>query len=298
MTQQRFLYPAHQDPWETPTPVCLKVGALEHTEEAGLAGQWRWGLQSPTGDASWGQVTQNHGNMVAQRQDNSSPETELKVTQVSDITDLLLLLVSRSVMSGSATPRTAAHQAPLPSTPSPHWGPQQLMPKPQAENQSSRRVVPRTPTSSMELPSATGRRLTTPATPAASSPAWGNGTHKPTGQPQTQGDASHPSSFPLQLSILGHSDLTPANPHHGGGGVLHPSAPQQQRQWQQGPMTPETHTQAVGKRLAGMLGWKRCLECSQRPLREETPKTWVTAPPTEKPGKRPLVINLLNSESK
>ena len=73
--------------------------------------------------------------MASQQQDDSSPDTELKVTKVSDTTDLLLLLVSCSVMSDSATPRTAAHQAPLPFTPLLHWGPQQLMLKLQAEPQ-------------------------------------------------------------------------------------------------------------------------------------------------------------------
>lgn len=89
-------------------------------------------------------------------------------------------------------------------SPSP-LGPQQRTLKPQAENHSRRGVVPRTPTSSTEVPTATGRRPTTPAPPAAPRPARGNGPHGATGQPQTQGAASHParsrSNSPYQDAV-------------------------------------------------------------------------------------------------
>ena len=44
--QQRCLYPTYQGAKEFHTPVHLKVGGLEHTEEVETGESWRWCLQS------------------------------------------------------------------------------------------------------------------------------------------------------------------------------------------------------------------------------------------------------------
>ena len=56
----------------------------------------------------------------------------------------------------------------------------------------------------------------------------------------------------------------PGDPHHGGGGALHPNAPSAAVPVAAGTQDPRD-TRSDGK------PWG-CLKCSQRPLREETPK--------------------------
>ena len=188
MTQQRFLCPSHQDPGETPTPVCLKVGGLEH-RGGSISRAAEVGLHSPTGTPHEVRLPKP---MVTwhQRQDDTYPDTDLKVTWVSAMTDLLLSLSSPSVVSGPATPWTAAHWAPVSFTAPPHrdrssgcWSPRQ-------RTTAAGVWRPRPRLSARRCPQPRGGGQQPSSCPM---PCLGDGTHRATWQPQTQGDASHPA---------------------------------------------------------------------------------------------------------
>lgn len=103
-----------------------------------------------------------------------------------------------------------------------------------------------------------------------------------------------PSSFPLQLSLLGRSDLTQETPIVGVGAHSIPTPPQQQCPSQQGPRSPETHGATTS-----CAGWKRWVSSAARGHSGKRPqKLELQRHLLENQGKRPLVINLLNSESK
>ena len=280
----------HTSSPERPHSCASEGGWTEQREQAAWAEQRRWGCTPQLGTLHEVRLPKP---MVTrrQRQEDTDPDTDLKVTWVSAMTYSLLSLSSPSFVSGPATPWTAAHRAPVSFTAPPHQGPQQRMLKPQAENHSSWGVAPRTPTSSTEVPAATGRRPATLQLPHALPEAMAR--TEQLGNPRRM-ETPATQLIPAPTLPTRAQRLTQATPIMGVGAHSIPTPPQQQCPWQQGPRTPETHGATASRG-----GWKHWVSSAVRGhAGKRPPKLELQRHLLENQGKRPLIINLPNSESK